>query len=136
MHAGIPTGSKTRRRRSLASMALLLTMTTVRLTACDQNPDPRDWGAAAKKNFVAGCTTEVKAGGGTTTTILIASKSTCECIYDDIAKGGKYPLGDFQNLKDYEAKQQSAKAGAKPPTPPKQLTSAIKDCREAGPVAG
>ena len=111
---------------------------TLTLTGCYQNPDPTEYGAKAKANFVLGCTSEVDAGGGTTTTIKIASKATCECIYELIKKpesgsAGKYAL-DWDDLKDYEKKQSKADEGELP-TPPKQLTQAIEDCRVAGPGA-
>lgn len=116
------------RRRYLPAVALALVLATV--TGCYSNPDPTDWGAAAKKNFVEGCTTEVAAEGGTTTTSVIQDKSTCECIYDKMVD--EYNLS-WEDMKDYESKQAGAKAGDEPPTPPSALTKAIDACRPEGP---
>jgi len=120
----------------MVGAVLLVTLT---LAGCYQDPDPTEWGARAKANFVAGCTTEVDAGDGTTTTIKLASRATCECIYELIKKPesggvGKYAI-EWDALKAYEKQQADADAGELP-SPPKQLTQAIGECRVAGPSAG
>jgi len=106
---------------------------TVLLAGCYQNPDPTGWGPAAQANFVRACSKEVAAGGGTTTSILIASPSNCRCVYAAMVR--KYNLS-WDAMKAYESEQASAKAGARPPTPPKALIKAISDCRQQGPAAG
>lgn len=129
-------GSETR-RRGLAAVGLAVMALSV--SGCYQNPDPTEWNAKAKSNFIAGCSTDVTAEGGTTTSIAIASKDTCLCIYDLIKKPetgeqGKWAI-DWEDLKDYEGKQADAKAADKPPTPPANLTKAIDECTDAaGPV--
>lgn len=123
-------GGRARRRVGLIGIVLALSLAA---TACYSNPDPREWGAAAKKNFVQGCSSDLSASGGTTTSIAVAPSKTCECIYK--AMVNDYNLS-WSDMKDYEAKQADAKAGDKPPTPPKALTSAINDCKPKGPGLG
>ena len=136
MRVGKSSRSETR-RRGLA--ALGLAVMAVSVAGCYQNPDPTEWNAKAKSNFIAGCSTDVTAKGGTTTSIAIASSDTCECIYELIKKPesgeqGKWAI-DWDDLKDYESKQASAKPADAPPTPPKNLTKAIDECTAvAGPV--
>ena len=130
MRAGLPSRIESR-RRGIAASALALLM-VVALGGCYQNPDPTEYGSAARANFIAGCSTDVTAKNGTTTSILIESKDVCGCIYDAIAPKGKYSL-PWEKLKAYEDKQANAKAGEKPPAPPKELTSAITSCAPAGP---
>lgn len=107
-------------------------LTALSLSGCYQNPDPTEWGAAARANFIAGCSTEVTAKGGTTTSIAIESKDRCGCIYDAIAPKGEFPLS-WEKMKDYESEQADAKAGEEPPAPPSQLTKAIEKCAPEGP---
>lgn len=119
-------------RRS-GALALVALLAVGALSGCTGNPDPREWNAAAKQNFIEGCTTEVRAADGTTTSLLLADRSDCECIYDKIRDGGEFAL-DWDVMKEYENRQAEAKAGDLP-TPPKQLTSAISACQEKGPAA-
>lgn len=123
-----------RPRRARAGALLLVGAMTV--TGCYQNPDPTEWGPAAKANFVLGCTTEVTAKGGTTTSVAIQTKAVCECIYElikkpEVGEAGKYAI-EWSAMKEYEQKQADAKPGDLP-TPPEQLTKAIDDCEVAGP---
>lgn len=132
MRVAKPSGSETR-RRGLAAVGLAVMALSV--TGCYQNPDPTEWNAKAKSNFIAGCSTDVTAKGGTTTSIAIASESTCECIYELIKKPetgeqGKWAIA-WEDLKEYEGKQADAKAGENPPTPPTNLTKAIDECTDA-----
>lgn len=127
LHRSNPTSTPRRARR----VAALVTLSgLVVLGGCYQNPDPTGWGAAARRNFIAGCSRDVQAGGGTTTSIAIAERDTCGCIYDKMVK--TYNL-DWDVMREYEKKQSNAKAGENPPEPPAPLTKAIADCREAGP---
>lgn len=127
MRAGTASPSDTRRRRLAGASLVLMALT---ISGCYQNPDPKEWGKAAEKNFVAACTTDVTAKNGTTTSISIQTTSNCECIYDKMVN--EYNLS-WDDMKAYEDKQASAKAGAKPPTPPKALTKAIAACAPEGP---
>ena len=63
-------------RRRVALVSLLVAI-GVGAGGCYGNPNPTDYGALAKKNFVASCSTEVRASKGTTTTIRIESTDTC-----------------------------------------------------------
>lgn len=110
---------------------IALVASALALTGCYHDPNPKEWGAAAKANFVSGCTKEVTAGGGTTTSVLIEQKDTCECIYDAMVK--TYGLS-WEDMSEYEKKQADADAGDEPPTPPKELTKAIDDCSVKGPA--
>lgn len=121
--------SSHRRRVALVS---LLAAIGVGAGGCYPNSNPTDYGALAKKNFVASCSTEVRASKGTTTTIRIESTDTCECIYDAIVNKFRLPWDD---LVAYENEAADAEAGDAPPTPPKQLTKAIESCNASGPVA-
>ena len=123
MRVGKSSRSETR-RRGLA--ALGLAVMAVSVAGCYQNPDPTEWNAKAKSNFIAGCSTDVTAKGGTTTSIAIASSDTCECIYELIKKPesgeqGKWGI-DWDDLKDYESKQADAKP-ADAPCPSLPLTA-------------
>ena len=105
------------------------------LTGCYANPDPRDWGPAAKADFVAGCTENVIASNGrksTTTIQQIESKDVCACIYDKMVNKYRLP---WDTMKSYEDLQAGAKPAQDPPKPPEQLTKAIADCRPQGPGA-
>lgn len=135
MHAGQPSRSAIR-RGSVAALTLL----SLTLAGCYQNPDPTEWNDAAEKNFIKGCSEEVTAKNGTTTVVKIANTSTCECIVElikmpETGEQGKYAL-PWDDLKDYEKKQADAKAGDQPPTVPKQLENAIEDCKPEGPGLG
>ena len=117
-------------KRSLWVLAALSAL--VALGGCYSNPDPTEWNANAHKNFVAACITDVASGNGSTTTSLLASTTTCECIYDLIkapesGERGRYPI-EWDALKDYEELQAAAKPGPRPPKPPANLTKAIDAC--------
>ena len=123
-------------RRSLRVLLALSVVLAVVLSGCYQDPNPTDYGDAAKANFIEGCTEDVDAKGGTTTVVTIQTKSVCECIYELIespgeGEKGKYPI-DWDDLTAYEAKQAAAKAGDLP-EPPKNLTKVIEECKPSGP---
>lgn len=123
--------------RPRTGAALLLATASMVATGCYSNPDPTEWNAQAHRNFVDACTTATAAKNGTTTTSLIASKASCECIYELIkapepGEKGRYAV-TWDELKGYESKQASAAAGSAPPMPPTNLTKAIEECAPNGP---
>ena len=76
-------------RRSLRVLLALSVVLAVVLSGCYQDPNPTDYGDAAKANFIEGCTEDVDAKGGTTTVVTIQTKSVCECIYELIESPGE-----------------------------------------------
>jgi hypothetical protein len=105
----------------------------VAVSGCYRSPNPTEYGANARAYFVSGCTSETKAKDGTTSTVVLASKSSCTCVYEAISDSNGKNFIKWDDLKAYEDKVNAANGSTV--EQPKRLARAISDCKELGPVA-
>lgn len=123
-------GNATNRRR-VALMAVVC-VAMVSLSGCYRAPKVNDINDELfEKNFVTSCTQSTSAAQTTTSIEKLADEDRCRCILNDIRTVHKLTL---DRLKQYETDLAKVKPGEAAPTPPEELTLAIKACEPAGPT--
>lgn len=99
------TQSRASSLKGLVTVGLVAVLTLV-VASCGVNPQPKDYGADYKNNFMLGCTgVDPETGESPEGYQQLASEKQCLCVYDGLVE--KVPFDDAKAFEDAQAEAES-----------------------------